>query len=174
MFTSCEVPSPQVSARPSDFHVTRGHGRGDKRHLLRLGYRGLWLSSYWLFFLWSFSQTHSNGEDLLGRNRPRVSKWPNPSVHHHEKQLNPTDNKMRHLRRWSSASPALRRWWPLLTPLLPWCERSGSMLRLQPLKRPWAEDPASEAGLRSFTEGKSRITSACWWVLLCPCLRFYI
>lgn len=143
VFTSCEVLSPWVLARPSDFHVTRGHGRQDECRLLRLGYRGLWLSSYWHFSLWSFLQTHSNGEDHLGRNRPRVSEWLKPSVQHHEKQLNPAHNLMHHLRRWSSPSPALRWWWPLLAPLLPRCERSGFMLRPQPLKRPWAEDPAS-------------------------------
>ena len=63
VLTSCEVPSPGGSARPSDFHVTREHGRGDECHLLRLGCKGLWLSSYWHFPLWSFLQTHSNGED---------------------------------------------------------------------------------------------------------------
>lgn len=58
-----KVPSPWGSARPSDFHVTREHGRGDECHILRLGYKGLWLSSYWHFPLWSFLQTRSNGED---------------------------------------------------------------------------------------------------------------
>lgn len=75
VFTSCEVPSPWGSARPSDFHVTREHGRGDECHLLRLGCKGLWLwiSSYWHFPLWSFLQTHP-GERTPGRKRAKSQR----------------------------------------------------------------------------------------------------